>query len=87
MPYEILRDSILLDEAAGAVTFHLAVFGADKTCRVTYTALQRLGSTDGAMVEPMQLFEAHQLRIAQRAFASLSRDLLLPGITLRALDF
>lgn len=84
MPYEIVRDSIKLDHTDGAITFHLAVFGADKTCRVTATALQCLGG-DGR--EPLQIFEAHQLRIAQRAFASLSRDLLMPGITLRALDF
>lgn len=86
MPYEILRDSIRIDQTDGAITFHLAVFGADKTCRVTATALQRLGA-DGVACEPLQIFELHRLRIAQRAFASLSRDLLLPGITLRALDF
>ena len=86
MPYEILCDSIRLDTADGAVEFHLAVFGADKTCRVTATALQRLGSS-GQAGDALQVFEAHRLRIAQRAFASLSRDLLLPGITLRALDF
>ncbi|KAB8041623.1 DUF1488 family protein [Janthinobacterium aquaticum] len=86
MPYEIVRDSIRLDAAEGAVTFHLAVFGADKTCRVTATALQCLGAGE-APGEPLQIFELHQLRIAQRAFACLSRDLLLPGITLRALDF
>ena len=30
MPYEILRNSIRLDQEDGAVTFHLAAFGTDK---------------------------------------------------------
>lgn len=30
MPYEILRDSIALEQAGDAIRFHLSVFGAEK---------------------------------------------------------
>lgn len=85
MPYEIIRNSIRLDQADGAITFHLAAFGADKQCRVTSTALLRLAGTQEN--DPLQIFEAHRLQIAQRAFAYLSRDLLANQVVLRALDF
>ena len=85
MPYEILRNSIRLDQEDGAVTFHLAAFGTDKVCRVTSTALLRL--SDGPAGAPLQVFDAHRLLIAQRAFAYLSRDLLRNTVVLRALDF
>lgn len=85
MPYEILRNSIRLDQEGGAVTFHLAAFGTDKVCRVTSTALLRL--SDGPAGDPLQVFDAHRLLIAQRAFAYLSRDLLRNTVVLRALDF
>ena len=60
-------------------------FGADKVCRVTSTALLRL--SDGPAGDPLQIFDAHRLLIAQRAFAYLSRDLLRNTVVLRALDF
>lgn len=84
MPYEILRNSVALDRADGAVTFHLAAFGAGKICRVTSTALLSLG---GGHRDALSVFETHRLRIAQRAFAYLSRDLLASSVVLRALDF
>lgn len=85
MPYEIIRNSIRLDQLDGAITFHLAAFGEDKLCRVTSTALLRL--SDAHEQDPLQIFEAHRLQIAQRAFAYLSRDLLANSVVLRALDF
>lgn len=89
MPYEIIRNSIALDQLDGAITFHLAAFGTDKICRVTSTALLRLSgsSGDSADHDPLQIFDAHRLLIAQRAFAYLSRDLLSNSVVLRALDF
>ena len=84
MPYEILRNSVALDRADGAITFNLAAFGADKICRVTSTALLSLGGGHG---DALSVFDAHRLRIAQRAFAYLSRDLMARGVVLRALDF
>lgn len=85
MPYEIIRDSIRLDQEDGAITFHLAAFGADKVCRVTSTALLRLA--DSAGTDPLEIFDTHRLQIGQRAFAYLSRDLLRNTVVLRALDF
>ncbi|WP_308921315.1 hypothetical protein [Janthinobacterium sp. J1-1] len=84
MPYKILRNSVTLDQTDGAVTFHLAAFGADKICRVTSTALLSLGGGQG---DALSVFEAHSLLIAQRAFAYLSRDLMASSVVLRALDF
>ncbi|OBV38806.1 DUF1488 family protein [Janthinobacterium psychrotolerans] len=84
MPYQILRNSVCLDQADGAITFHLAVFGAGKVCRVTSTALLSLGNGQG---EALSVFEAHRQRIAQRAFSYLSRNLMASGVVLRALDF
>lgn len=84
MPYEILRNSVTLDQADGAIIFHLAVFGADKICRVTATALLSLGGGQG---DALSVFDAHRLLIGQRAFAYLSRDLLASSVVLRALDF
>jgi len=84
MPYEILRNSVALDRADGAITFNLAAFGADKVCRVTSTALLSLGGGQG---DALSVFNAHRLRIAQRAFAYLSRDIRASSVVLRALDF
>ena len=84
MPYEILRNSVALDRADGAITFYLAAFGADKICRVTSTALLSLG---GGRRDALSVFETHRLRIAQKAFTYLSRDLLASSVVLRALDF
>ena len=84
MPYEILRNSVTLNQADGAVTFNLAAFGAARNCRVTSTALLSLGGGQG---EALSVFNTHRLRIAQRAFAYLSRDMLASSVVLRALDF
>jgi hypothetical protein len=85
MPYEILRDSIALEAAGDAIRFHLTVFGVEKTCRITATALRSLDQGQGGDLQA--IFAAHRLRIGQRAFAYLSRDLLVSGVVLRALDF
>lgn len=85
MPYEIVKDSIALDQAGAAVTFHLSVFGVEKSCSISATALHRLDEGRGG--DLLAIFDTHRLRIAQRAFAHLSRDLLVSGVTLRALDF
>ncbi|NBV18425.1 DUF1488 family protein [Janthinobacterium sp.] len=85
MPYEILRDSIALDQAGEGITFRLTVFGAPRCCRISVTALHRLDEGRGG--DWLAIFDAHRARIGQRAFASLSRDLLLRGVALRALDF
>lgn len=85
MPYDILRDSIALEPAGDAVRFHLTVFGVEKTCRVTMTALRSLDQCQGG--DWLVIFDTHRLRIGQRAFAYLSRDLLVGGVVLRALDF
>lgn len=88
MPYEILNNSVILDQFDGAITFHLAAFGTDKLCRVTATALLSLGGQDAAQGgDPLLIFDAHRLLIGQRAFAYLSRDLLRNTVVLRALDF
>ena len=84
MPYDILRNSVVLDKADGAITFHLAAFGADKICRVTSTALLSLGNGQG---DALSVFNAQRLRIAKRAFVFLSRDVLASSVVLRALDF
>lgn len=85
MPYDILRDSIALDQAGEGITFHLTVFGTQKCCRITVTALHRLDEDRGG--DLLAIFDTHRLRIGQRAFAYLSRDLLVSGVVLRALDF
>ncbi|MBW3509605.1 MULTISPECIES: DUF1488 family protein [Janthinobacterium] len=85
MPYEILRDSIALEQAGDAIRFHLTVFGAEKTCRITVTALHSLDQGQGG--DLLAIFDTHRLRIGQRAFAYLSRDLLVSAVVLRALDF
>lgn len=85
MPHEILRDSIALDQAGAAVTFHLTVFGVEKTCSISATALHSLDQGRGG--DLLAIFDAHRVRIGQRAFAYLSRDLLISGVTLRAIDF
>lgn len=85
MPYDILRDSIALEPAGDAISFHLAVFGTEKTCRITVTALRSLDQGQGG--DLLAVFDAHRLRIGQRAFACLSRDLLASAVVLRALDF
>ena len=85
MPYEILRDSIALEQAGDAIRFHLSVFGVEKTCRITVTALHSLDQGQGG--DLLAIFDAHRLRIGQRAFSFLSRDLLVNGVVLRALDF
>lgn len=85
MPYDILRDSIALEPAGDAIRFHLSVFGVEKICRVTVTALRRLDQGQGG--DWLLIFDAHRLRIGQRAFAYLSRDLLVRSVVLRALDF
>ncbi|MGK5080093.1 DUF1488 family protein [Janthinobacterium sp. HLX7-2] len=85
MPYDIITDSVGLDQAEGAITFHLSAFGKEKTCRITVTALHHLNQgQDGDL---LAIFDAHRLRIGQRAFAYLSRDSLISGVVLRALDF
>lgn len=85
MPYDILRDSIALEPAGDAIRFHLTVFGVEKICRVTVTALRSLDQGQGG--DWLFIFDAHRLRIGQRAFAYLSRDLRLRSVVLRALDF
>ena len=85
MPYDILRDSIALEPAVDAIRFHLAVFGVEKTCRITVTALHRLDQGQGG--DLLAIFDTHRRRIGQRAFACLSRDLLASGVVLHALDF
>ncbi|KKO64669.1 hypothetical protein VM94_01373 [Janthinobacterium sp. KBS0711] len=85
MPYEILRDSIALEQAGDAIRFHLSVFGVEKTCRITVTALRSLDQGQGG--DLLVIFDTHRLRIGQRAFSYLSRDLLVSGVVLRALDF
>ena len=85
MPYEILRDSIALEQAGDAIRFHLSVFGAEKTCLIIDTALRSLDQEQGGNL--LDIFDTHRLRIGQRAFAYLSRDLLVSGVVLRALDF
>ena len=85
MPYDILRDSIAIEPAGDAVRFHLTVFGVEKTCRITDTALRSLDQEQGG--DLLTIFDTHRLRIGQRAFAHLSRDLLVSGVVLRALDF
>lgn len=85
MPYDILRDSIALEPAGDAIRFHLSVFGVEKICRVTVTALRRLDQGQGG--DWLLIFDTHRLRIGQRAFAYLSRDLLVSSVVLRALDF
>jgi hypothetical protein len=85
MPYDILRDSIALEPAGDAIRFHLTVFGVEKICRVTVTALRSLDQGQGG--DWLLIFDAHRLRIGQRAFAYLSRDLLVSSVVLRALDF
>jgi hypothetical protein len=85
MPYEILRDSIALEQAGDAIRFHLTVFGVEKTCRITVTALHSLDQGQGG--DLLRIFDTHRLRIGQRAFAYLSRDLLVSSVVLRALDF
>ena len=85
MPYEILRNSIALEQAGDAIRFHLSVFGVEKTCRITVTALRSLDQGQGG--DLLAIFDAHRLRIGQRAFAYLSRDLLVNSVVLRALDF
>ncbi|OEZ85054.1 hypothetical protein JAB6_19010 [Janthinobacterium sp. HH104] len=85
MPYEILRESIALEQAGDAIRFHLSVFGVEKTCRITVTALRSLDQGQGG--DLLAIFDTHRLRIGQRAFAYLSRDLLVSGVVLRALDF
>ena len=47
MPYDILRDSIALEPAGDAVRFHLTVFGVEKTCRISVTALRSLDQCQG----------------------------------------
>lgn len=85
MPYDILRDSIALEPAGDAIRFHLSVFGVEKICRVTVTALRSLDQGQGG--DWLLIFDTHRLRIGQRACAYLSRDLLVRGVVLRALDF
>lgn len=85
MPYDILRDSIALEPAGDAIRFHLSVFGMEKTCRISVTALRSLDQGQGG--DWLLIFDAHRLRIGQRAFAYLSRDLLVRSVVLRALDF
>lgn len=85
MPYDILRDSIALEPAGDAIRFHLAVFGEEKTCRISVTALRSLDQDQGG--DWLLIFDTHRLRIGQRAFAYLSRDLLVSSVVLRALDF
>ncbi|MGK5028624.1 DUF1488 family protein [Janthinobacterium sp. MDT1-19] len=85
MPYDILRDSIALEPAGDAIRFHLAVFGVEKSCRITVTALRSLDQSQGG--DLLAIFDIHRLRIGQRAFAYLSRDLLVSSVVLRALDF
>ncbi|MDN2696513.1 DUF1488 family protein [Janthinobacterium sp. SUN073] len=85
MPYEILRDSIALEPAGDTIRFHLTVFGVQKTCRISVTALRRLDQGQGG--DWLLIFDTHRLRIGQRAFAYLSRDLLVSSVVLRALDF
>jgi hypothetical protein len=85
MPYDILRDSIALEPAGDAIRFHLTVFGVEKICRVTVTALRSLDQGQGG--DWLLIFDAHRLRIGQRAFAYLSRDLRVSSVVLRALDF
>ncbi|MGK5047115.1 DUF1488 family protein [Janthinobacterium sp. GB4P2] len=85
MPYDILRDSIALEPAGDAIRFHLNVFGVEKSCRITVTALRRLDQSQGG--DLLAIFDTHRLRIGQRAFAYLSRDLRVSRVVLRALDF
>ena len=85
MPYDILRDSIALEPAGDAIRFHLTVFGVEKTCRISVTALRSLDQGQGG--DWLLIFDTHRLRIGQRAFAYLSRDLLVSCVALRALDF
>lgn len=85
MPYDILRDSIALEPAGDAIRFHLSVFGVEKICRISVTALRSLDQGQGG--DWLLIFETHRLRIGQRAFAYLSRDLLVRSVVLRALDF
>ncbi|MGK5015212.1 DUF1488 family protein [Janthinobacterium sp. HLS12-2] len=85
MPYDIPRDSVALEPAGDAIHFHLAVFGAGKTCRITVTALRSLDQGQGG--NWLAIFDTHRLRIGQRAFAYLSRDLRVSSVVLRALDF
>lgn len=85
MPYDILRDSIALEPAGDAIRFHLTVFGVEKICRVTVTALRSLDQGQGG--DWLLIFDTHRLRIGERAFAYLSRDLRLRSVVLRALDF
>ncbi|PLY40843.1 hypothetical protein CSZ94_18720 [Janthinobacterium sp. ROICE36] len=85
MPYRILRNSIALEPAGDAIRFHLSVFGVEKSCRITVMALRSLDQNQGG--DLLTIFDAHRLRIGQRAFAYLSRDLLVSSVVLRALDF
>lgn len=85
MPYDILRDSIALEPAGDVIRFHLTVFGVEKTCRISVTALRSLDQGQGG--DWLLIFDAHRLRIGQRAFAYLSRDLRVSSAVLRALDF
>lgn len=85
MPYDILRDSIALEPAGDVIRFHLTVFGVEKTCRISVTALRSLDQGQGGVW--LLIFDAHRLRIGQRAFAYLSRDLRVSSVVLRALDF
>ena len=85
MPYDILRDSIALEPAGDVIRFHLTVFGVEKTCRISVTALRSLDQGQGG--DWLLIFDAHRLRIGQRAFAYLCRDLRVSSVVLRALDF
>lgn len=85
MPYDILCDSIALEPAGDVIRFHLTVFGVEKTCRISVTALRSLDQGQGG--DWLLIFDAHRLRIGQRAFAYLSRDLRVSSVVLRALDF
>ena len=85
MPYDILRDSIALEPAGDVIRFHLTVFGVEKTCRISVTALRSLDQGQGG--DWLLIFDAHRLRIGQRAFAYLSRDLRVSSVVLWALDF
>lgn len=85
MPYDILRDSIALEPAGDVIRFHLTVFGVEKTCRISVTALRSLDQGQGG--DWLLIFDADRLRIGQRAFAYLSRDLRVSSVVLRALDF
>lgn len=81
----ILHDSIAREPAGDAIGCHLTVFGVEKSCRITVAALRSLDQSRGG--DLLAIFDTHRLHIGQRAFAYLSRDLLLSSVGLRALDF